>query len=414
MEAIFALIVLYAAMHAIVDGTKEAGRAVKKAYHGTAARWPKSKPSAPTPAAAKVFAGLATAIGAPFHVARGAVAGAKTGWPEGWQRGRAWHERRVEAKAARNEARQLGDYPTDELPYVPAAEPGHDRDGSEPIETHGPDRVPVPPADAVPVSNEPVPLWPSRPVSVKTTDAETVPSRDGAGELAELSPRRLQLVPNTETAAAERSWGPAVVDTPDGPVTVNALRNPDGSLPPETERFFQHRLAGYDGWIDQDGNKVTGPEFVDSAHHDVPAGGGTTTTQHPEGSQMAIVTNTGGEVLNMQQLVTELEGISKEATADLEDAEADRQRAVEDLSRIEVMVASLKTLDLDSQTLSEVGALTETASSRRSAAEQRAQAAEARQSQAQTALKGVQDRHSLMAEAHANTPHAAEKAFYAG
>ena len=127
---------------------------------------------------------------------------------------------------------------------------------------------------------------------------------------------------------------------------------------------------------------------------------------------MAISTVTGGEVLNMQQLVAELEGIINEAAADLEDAQAEQQRAAEDAGRVEAMVASLSALGLDSQTLSEVGALAETAAQRRAASQQRAAAAEARLAQAQAALQGVQSRHGLMAEAHAATPHPAQKAFY--
>ena len=127
---------------------------------------------------------------------------------------------------------------------------------------------------------------------------------------------------------------------------------------------------------------------------------------------MAISTISGGEVLNMQQLVAELDGIRKEAAADLEDAQAERQRAAEDASRVDAMVASLRALDVDHQTLSEIGALADSAGQRRSAAEQRAAAAEALLAQAQAALQGVQARHGLMAEAHAATPHPAEKAFY--
>jgi hypothetical protein len=127
---------------------------------------------------------------------------------------------------------------------------------------------------------------------------------------------------------------------------------------------------------------------------------------------MAISTVSGGEVLNMHQLIAELHGIIRESAADLEDAHAERQRAAEDASRVDAMVASLRALDLDHQTLSEIGALADSAGHRRAAAEQRAAAAEALLAQAQAALRGVQTRHGLMAEAHATTPHPAEKAFY--
>ena len=129
---------------------------------------------------------------------------------------------------------------------------------------------------------------------------------------------------------------------------------------------------------------------------------------------MAIMTNTGGEVHTLEQLVSELEGIAKEAAADLDDAHAHRARAHEDGARFETMAASLHEHDLDQQTLGEISALMEPAAQRKSAADDRASAAEQMLARAQTALRGVQDRHSLMAEAHAATPHAAKKEFYTG
>jgi len=129
---------------------------------------------------------------------------------------------------------------------------------------------------------------------------------------------------------------------------------------------------------------------------------------------MPISTLTGGEVTTMSGLVAELGTIIEEASADLEDAQGDAQRAREDMQRIDVMVGSLRSMDLDGQTLSEVGALAEPAAARQAAAEQRAAAAEARHSQAVTARDGVQRRHQVMAEAHAATPHAADKEFYTG
>lgn len=136
--------------------------------------------------------------------------------------------------------------------------------------------------------------------------------------------------------------------------------------------------------------------------------------QHAGGTAMPMpmVTNLGGEVHTLQQLVAELTRIIEEAGADLEDAQADRKRAQEDAASIEVTVASLQEMDLDQETLAEVGGLAEPVQQRCAAADQRATAAEAWQAQAQTALQGVQARHQLMAEAHAATPHAAEKRFY--
>lgn len=147
------------------------------------------------------------------------------------------------------------------------------------------------------------------------------------------------------------------------------------------------------------------------ADPNVPAPGGASTT---EGDDMAVSTLTGGEVTTMAGLVAELGTIIEEASADLEDAQGDAQRAKEDMQRIDVMVASLRSMDLDRQTLAEVGGLAEPAFARQAAAEQRAAAAEARHSQAITARDGVNSRHQVMAEAHAATPHAADKEFYTG
>jgi hypothetical protein len=127
---------------------------------------------------------------------------------------------------------------------------------------------------------------------------------------------------------------------------------------------------------------------------------------------MPITTMSGGEVLNMDQLLAELDSIAKEASAELEDAQADKRRATAEQARYDAMVSSLKVLDLDSQTLSDVAALADAAAARRQAAEARAAAADATLAQAEATIKGVQSRHGLMQEAHQNTPHPAEKAFY--
>ena len=362
MEAVFGVLIVYAAAWAIIRGTQSAGHAVKGAYRKRVTAWTSKHPAAsPMPAAVKVAAATATVLGGAIHAVRGFYAGAKTGWPEGWRRGEAWVQRRAARRAAAR-GQAMPDEPTVELPHV---DRGPDRDRAVPIGTH------PSPAGVVPAVNGRVPI-PSRP-----DDPTTVPHGNAAAV-------PVQSVP---------FW-------PTDPGPIHAPVD-------ETASAASRRLHP----VPDDGQVLD----EDPAQPDVPAAGGTTPITTTEGNApMAITTMTGGEVLNMQQLIAELEGIGKEAAADLEDAQADRQRAVEDANRIDNMVASLQAMDLDRQTLAEVGALLETAASRRSAAEQRAHAAEARHAQAQTALKGVQDRHGLMAEAHANTPHAAEKAFYAG
>lgn len=134
----------------------------------------------------------------------------------------------------------------------------------------------------------------------------------------------------------------------------------------------------------------------------------------PKGTPVTIQTRTGGEVLTMDQLIAELDAITAEAASDLEDAQADAKRATEDAQRIDVMIGSLRSMDLDPQTIGEVSSLQDSASARQAAADQRAAAADARHAQAMAAKQGVQARHQVMREAHAATPHAADKQFYAG
>jgi hypothetical protein len=362
MEAVFGILIVYAAAWAIIRGTQSAGHAVKGGYRKRVTAWTSKHPAAsPMPAAVKVAAVTATILGGAIHAVRGFYAGAKAGWPEGWRRGEAWVQRRAARRAAEH-GQAMPDQPTVELPHLV---PGPDRDQAVPIGTH------PSPARVVSAANGRVPI------PYLTDDPATVPHADTAAV-------PVQSVP---------FW-----PTDPGPGNAPAA---------ETASAASRRLQP----VPDHGQLLDG----NPAQPDVPAAGGTTLITTTEGNApMAITTMTGGEVLNMQQLIAELEGIGKEAAADLEDAQADRQRAVEDANRIDNMVASLQAMDLDRQTLAEVGALADTAGQRRQAAEHRAAAAEARHAQAQTALKGVQDRHGLMAEAHANTPHAAEKAFYAG
>ncbi len=135
------------------------------------------------------------------------------------------------------------------------------------------------------------------------------------------------------------------------------------------------------------------------------------TTDRKDTTMPATITT--GEVHTMAQLIAELEAIASEALAELEDAQADANRATELAGHLEVAHASLTALDLDADTLAAVGALSDAVDARRAAAEARAAAAELAASQATDTAEGVRARHQLMAEAHAATPHAADKAFYA-
>jgi hypothetical protein len=138
-----------------------------------------------------------------------------------------------------------------------------------------------------------------------------------------------------------------------------------------------------------------------------------TVTPLTEGADMSIATVNGGEVLTLDGLIAELEAVQKEAAGDLEDAAGDADRAREDAQRVERMVASLSALELDQQTLAEVGALAEDAAARRAAAEARQAAEERRAAHAKLALDGVKHRHALMQEAVDSTPNGgAQKGFY--
>jgi hypothetical protein len=206
------------------------------------------------------------------------------------------------------------------------------------------------------------------------------------------------------------------VSSPAGTETLTGTGASHGDQVDDEAARKLHALrdSGYTGWIDQHGDPV---EDVDQwAADQQPAEPQTadpaTTTEGTE-PMSTITSSTGGEVMTMDQLLRELNDIARDAATDLEDAQADRKRASDDSARIENMVASLTALDLDQQTLAEVGSLADSAGQRQQASDLRASAADARLAQAEAALKGVQARHSLMQEAHANTPHPAEKAFYA-
>lgn len=291
MEAIFGMLIVWAASYAIVRGTQGLWGATKRGYRRRADAWTGSHPAvSPMPLAAKLGAGIATFLTGGIQAARGFIGGWRQGWPEGRAKGVEWHQRREARDAA-----QFAEQATGPIPYI-RREPATD--------------VSVPDV--------------SRPAGTETlTEPEPVPDRDS---------------------------------------------------------------TAYTDPID-------------------------TTTEGTE-PMATITSSTGGEVLTMDQLLRELNDIATDAASELEDAQADMKRAAENVTRFDNMVSSLEALDLDQATIADVGALSETAGQRAKAADLRAAAADAQLAQAETALKGVQSRHSLMQEAHAATPHAADKSFY--
>jgi hypothetical protein len=117
--------------------------------------------------------------------------------------------------------------------------------------------------------------------------------------------------------------------------------------------------------------------------------------------------------VNYQELVQELEATVAEAAAELEDAGAAASRALQDIARIETMVASLEAVGLDLQTVAEIRALAGPAGERAKAATDRVSAAQARLAQAHTALTGLRTRHQALYEAHAAVGGAAaDRQFY--
>jgi hypothetical protein len=142
--------------------------------------------------------------------------------------------------------------------------------------------------------------------------------------------------------------------------------------------------------------------------------GGTSSSPGSGATPATSASPTGaGEPLTYDQLVAELTAISRDAAAELEDAQISQRRATEDGRRIEAMVASLAALHLDQETVAEIGALADSAATGRRAAVDRAQAAETHHSQADRILVGLRSRHHALVEAYAATPDAgAERGFY--
>lgn len=112
------------------------------------------------------------------------------------------------------------------------------------------------------------------------------------------------------------------------------------------------------------------------------------TTINPvkEGQTMAIATHTGGEVLTREQFEGEMKGVIDEATSELEDAQGDAKRAVEDTNRVEMISSCMASLSIDPGTVASVRVLSDTNSARIENARARVAAAEQRKAAAEKAL----------------------------
>lgn len=135
--------------------------------------------------------------------------------------------------------------------------------------------------------------------------------------------------------------------------------------------------------------------------------------QEPEGTKdMAIDTATGGEVVTLEQARAECEAILREATADLDDAQADAQRAGEDHQRVELFAASLRAGGFGVSVTTPAEAMLESADQRRRAALDRSAAADSRASQARALLVSLRPHEDIRDLAQA-TDGMADRSVYA-
>lgn len=122
-----------------------------------------------------------------------------------------------------------------------------------------------------------------------------------------------------------------------------------------------------------------GPNGEPRARTDLPATKGPTTP-------MPIETRTNGEVLTQDQFKQELSATIAEAIAELEAAKADLDAMILDVARVEIMVASLASAEIDTATRAAVMALAGTNAASQAAHRARVSAAEQRIAAAQHAL----------------------------
>ena len=101
---------------------------------------------------------------------------------------------------------------------------------------------------------------------------------------------------------------------------------------------------------------------------------------------MPIETKTNGEIQTREQLEAELKATVKEATDELEAAQADRQAIDEEVTRVGNIEASLARFEIDSATRAAVLGIVNPTHLQKAAHEQRLNAADAKRAAAQLAL----------------------------
>jgi hypothetical protein len=130
-------------------------------------------------------------------------------------------------------------------------------------------------------------------------------------------------------------------------------------------------------------------------------------------SNMTIESKTGGEVHSLAQLLTELDAIKAEASAELEDAQANSARKGERVQHIDTLVASLRHLRVDEATVGAVQALQEPFQRSKDLADSQAASAEHELMLATAARETAQRNHGQIREAVvASAAPAADGAFY--
>jgi hypothetical protein len=132
----------------------------------------------------------------------------------------------------------------------------------------------------------------------------------------------------------------------------------------------------------------------------------------PKGTtKMPVNTATGGEVVDIDTALAEAKAMLKEAQTELDDAAADKARALEDASRVERYAISFGALDFPQRGKDLANALAQSNGDRKAAAEKRHTAAESRQNEAM-ALVTYLEKHKQIQEMGAEVGGMAGKAAY--
>jgi hypothetical protein len=134
------------------------------------------------------------------------------------------------------------------------------------------------------------------------------------------------------------------------------------------------------------------------------------TTQPKENTPVATTTRTA-DINSMDDYEQQLEADIKRSADEVDDAQAGMQRAEQDVQRIDETVASLSEMEVDPDTLAELGTVGEAVESRMNAHRALLQAAENEHAANEAALQGVRKRHGAILE-HRDV--VANRQFYTG